>query len=408
MKHLFLAAAVLAILLSCNKSKAEPDQGNPYKSLELNTKSAQFARQGHSFAFHFLEQVNAAEKGNFIISPLSMQFLLGMVLDGARGETANEICRVLGYGAGEVDAVNEYCLSMLEQLPALDKKTTLSIANAIFVNEGCPLEKSYKSTVGKYYKAEVANLDFYSPGALKTINGWASKQTNGMIPKVLEKVEPNMLAYLLNALYFKSQWKEKFPKDATTEETFTAESGQKGSVRMMKQEKEFAYNENDIFQMVCMPYGNGAFSMYAFLPREKNSLADVIGALRKASWDVIRYDTVPCMVSLWLPKFESKFHIKLNDILSQMGMPAAFDSMKADFKAMSALAMCLSFVQQDAAIVVDEEGTEAAAVSVAGMEKAMAVAPGQRVDFHANRPFLYLITESSTGAILFAGKFTGK
>ena len=176
----------------------------------------------------------------------------------------------------------------------------------------------------------------------------------------------------------------------------------------MKQEKEFAYNENDIFQMVCMPYGNGAFSMYAFLPREKNSLADVIGALRKASWDDIRYDTVPCHVNLWLPKFEGKFHIKLNDILSQMGMPGAFDSMKADFKAMSALAMCLSFVQQDAAIVVDEEGTEAAAVSVAGMEKAMAVAPGQRVDFHANRPFLYLITESSTGAILFAGKFTGK
>lgn len=134
MKHLFLAAAILATLISCNKSKTEQEQGNPYKRLELNTKSAQLAQQGHSFAFHFLEQVNAVEKGNFIISPLSMQFLLGMVLDGARGETANEICRVLGYGAGEVDAVNEYCLSMLEQLPALDKKTTLSIANAIFVN----------------------------------------------------------------------------------------------------------------------------------------------------------------------------------------------------------------------------------------------------------------------------------
>lgn len=408
MKHLFLTAAVLAILLSCNKSKAEPDQGNPYKSLELNTKSAQFAQQGHSFAFHFLEQVNSVEKGNFIISPLSMQFLLGMVLDGARGETANEICHVLGYGAGEVDAVNEYCLSMLEQLPALDKKTTLGIANAIFVNEGCPLEKSYKSTVGKYYKAEVANLDFYSPNALKTINDWASKQTNGMIPKVLEEVEPNMLAYLLNALYFKSQWKVQFPKDATSEESFTAESGEKISVTMMRQDDKFAYNENDIFQMVCMPYGNGAFTMYAFLPREKNSLADVIGALRKASWDNIRHDTVPCHVNLWLPKFEGKFHIKLNDILSKMGMPSAFDSQKADFKAMSALAMCLSFVQQDATIVVDEEGTEAAAVSVAGMEKSMAVAPGQQVAFHANRPFLYLITESSTGAILFAGKVGGK
>ena len=115
-----------------------------------------------------------------------------------------------------------------------------------------------------------------------------------------------------------------------------------------------------------------------------------------------------CDVDLWLPKFETKYHIKLNDILSAMGMPSAFDDKSADFKAMSDYALCLSFVQQDAVIKVDEEGTEAAAVSAAGMMKATSVGPGERVVFHADHPFIYLITESSSGAVLFAGRYGAK
>ena len=406
MKHFILALAALATLLSCNKT--ETDTSNPYKKLELTTKSADFVKPGNTFAFHFIERVNAAENEDYIISPLSMQFLLGMLLNGAQGETAGEICQVLGYGAGEVDAVNEFCLSMLEQLPALDKKTTLSIANAIFVNEGRPLENSYKSAVGKYYKAEVSNLDFTNnTRSLKTINGWCSGQTGGMIPKILDRVDPDMLAYLLNAMYFKSQWKEKFRTNLTEDETFTNESGQKSTVKMMKQERKYPYDENDIFKMVRLPYGNGAYAMYAFLPNEGNKVADVIDHLKKADWDTLRGGMVSCEVDLWLPKFETKYHIKLNNILSAMGMPLAFDMLNADFKGMSPRAMCLSFVQQDAAIKVDEEGTEAAVVSSAGMMEE-AVAPGSRVTFHANRPFLYLIAESSTGAILFAGRYSGK
>ena len=221
---LAVTAALLTVSLSCER--IESDDNNPYKALDLTTKSAEFAREGNTFAFDFIDRINAAEEGDFIISPLSMQFLLGMILDGAQNGTADEICSVLGYGAGEVDAVNEYCLSMLEQLPSLDKKTKLSIANAIFVNKQYSLKDSYINTVGKYYQAEVANLDFSNgAGSLKTINGWCNKQTNGMIPKVLDEVSTDMLAYLLNAMYFKSQWKEKFPKGNTSDETFTDGTG---------------------------------------------------------------------------------------------------------------------------------------------------------------------------------------
>ena len=403
---LAVTAALLTVSLSCER--IDSDDNNPYKALDLTTKSAEFARQGNSFAFEFIDRINAAEEEDFIISPLSMQFLLGMILDGARNGTADEICSVLGYGAGEVDAVNEYCLSMLEQLPSLDKKTTLSIANAIFVNKQYSLKDSYISTVGKYYQAEVANLDFSDgAGSLKTINGWCNKQTNGMIPKVLDKVSTDMLAYLFNAMYFKSQWKEKFPKGNTSNETFTAGSGVTKKVPMMKNREDFPYQDNDDFRVVRLPYGNGAFNMLVILPQSGKTLADVTSALRTADWNGFLQQMVTCDVDLWLPKFETKYSKKLNDILSEMGMPSAFSATAADFKAMSDNALRLSFVKQDAVIKVDEEGTEAAVVSSAGM-MANSVGPGEHIVFHADHPFLYLITESSTGAILFAGKYSGK
>ena len=359
MQKLIIFAASAALILSataCGKIGGDDEKDNPYKPLELTTKSAEFVQKGNDFSFNFIDRINSETDKDYIISPLSMQFLLGMILDGAQGGTADEICSVLGYGAGEVSAVNEYCLSMLRQLPSMDKKTTLSIANAIFVDDGWPLLDSYKSTVGQYFNAEVSNLDFSDGAAsLKAINDWCNKQTSGMIPKVLDEVSADMLAYLLNAMYFKSQWKEKFQKSATSDETFTDESLTKVKVKMMKQNKSYNYTENDIYKAVRMPYGNGVFSMYAFLPMEKYKLADVVACLKKSDWDRVRKEMFTCDVDLWLPKFETKFHIKLNDILSDMGMPLSFDKDKADFKAMSDYALCLSFVRQDAVIKVDEE-----------------------------------------------------
>lgn len=409
MKQFGLWAAAAALMISgVSCEKIDDPANNPYKALELSTRSTEFARQGNTFAFDFLDRINTVEEGDYIISPLSMQFLLGMLLDGALGETADEICDVLGYGAGEVDAVNEYCLSMLEQLPSLDKKTKLSIANAIFVNDKYPLLDTYKSTVGQFYQAEVSNLDFSKGAAsLKAMNGWCSKKTNGLIPKVVDTVSGDMLAFLFNAMYFKGEWKEKFPKMNSADETFTTEDGAKKKVRMMKNEKNYAYQDNDDFRVVRLPYGNGAFSMLVILPQAGKTTDDVAVALKSCDWDAFMQSMVSCHVDLWLPKFETKYSKKLNEILAEMGMPSAFDAKKADFKAMSDYALCLDFVKQDAFIKVDEEGTEAAVVSSAGMMLGMAM-PGQHVVFHAEQPFLYLITESSSGAILFAGKYSGE
>lgn len=392
------------------KPTAVQEEDNPYKAVSLTTRQADFVDTGNSFSFNLLAKVEAASDKDYVISPLSLQFLLGMILDGAKDATADEICKVLGYGKGEVAAVNEYCLSMLRQLPELDKQTKLHIANAIYVDDGWPLKDSYKADVANYYKAAVSNLDFSkTEESAAVINKWCSDNTEGLIKEVIEETSPDMLAYLLNALYFKSQWLSKFDKKLSCDEVFHNPDGSKaGKVKMMKDEREMDYLSSESFQAVRLPYGNGAYSMTVLLPKDGMGVSDVTKELAANDWNILKNSFYGCMVELWLPRFQTTFHIKLNDILSEMGMPSSFDT-RADFTPMSEYALYLSFVNQDAVVKVDEEGTEAAAISSAGMMKNTSVGPPEKtVVFHADKPFLYLITEKSTGAILFAGRYSGK
>lgn len=415
MRLISILAATAAIVLgciSCDKGNTDDKTtDNGRQDIDLTTKSAAFVKGGNEFAFDFLARTDAATADDFIISPLSMQFLLGMLLDGAQGKTAAEICKVLGYGSGDVDAVNEFCLLMLKNLPLMDKMTKIAIANAIFVDDGWPLKEKYVETVGKYFEAGVSNLDFAkTKESAAMINSWCSDHTGGLVPKILDETSPEILAYLLNATYFKSEWKEKFSKELTAKEAFYSSGGKKmDPVQMMKKTGTLPFIENSAFRAVRIPYGNGTYTMTVLLPASGKTPADVCKALKGTDWNQFFDSMGSAMVDLWLPKFETSFKIKLNDMLSEMGMPSAFDELKAEFKAMSDYALCLSFVQQDAAIKVDEEGSEAAAVSSAGMIKETSVRPmEQTVVFHADHPFIYVITESGTGAILFAGRYSGK
>jgi serpin B len=403
-KIALLCFCALFALAACDK----PAPANPYQPIDISTKAAGYVKQGNAFAMEFLGKVEASTKEDYVLSPLSMQFLLGMILDGAKGQTATEICNVLGYGAGETAEVNQFCLNMMTQLPALDNQTTLKIANAIVVDQGWPLLETYKNDVAHYYDAEVTNMDFSDvEGSTRKINKWCSDHTNGLIPKVLDAVDPAMLAYLMNAIYFKSQWQQKFDKSLTSEEPFTDQAGTKAKVPMMKAQQEMYYTDGNSFQAALLPYGNGAFSMTVILPT--GSVAEAVAELRQIEdWGGFTNSFSKREVDLWLPRFETKFHILLNDILSEMGMPSAFSGGAADFSGMSPAALRLSFVQQDAIIKVDEEGSEAAAVSMAGIEKNAMPGPGKPTVFHADHPFIYIISEKSSGAILFAGRYSGK
>lgn len=410
MKTSFVSLAVFFAMVmafsACEKVPVcDEPQENLYQPMELTTKSAEFVEKGNSFAFDFLDRIDVAASGDYIVSPLSMQFLLGMILDGTNGDTAAEIASVLGYGAGEVGAVNEFCLSMLKQLPELDKKTTLSITNALVVNQDYRLNDSYIEETGKFYEAEVTNMDFgASEESAAKINQWASDHTQGMVTRIIEKTSKDMLAYLLNALYFKGTWVTKFDATLTDKAGFTMEDGKASEVMMMNQVARLAYLETQAFQAVQMPYGNGAFSMTVLLPKSGKKVSDVMAALKATPWKTLMGSMGSAEVDLRMPKYETKFGIKLNDILIAMGMPLSFDEMRADFSKMSPDAMCLSYVRQDAAIKVDEDGTEAAAVSSAGVF-VTSVGPTSTILFRADHPFIYVISEMGTGAVLFAGRF---
>ena len=409
MKRLAMLGALVSTLIgsvSCGQGEADDIiTDNPYKKLELSTKSAELARRSNEFAFNYIKRIDATTDGNYVVSPMSMQFLLGLLLNGAQGETADEITSVLGYGEGEKEAVNEFCLSVLQQLPGLDKQTRLSIANAIVVNQKYHLLGSYEQSVAHYYNAEVSRLDFTSgPSAARTINKWCSDRTQGLIPKIVESVSPEDVAYLINAMYFKSRWWEKFPASKTGREGFTRADGSKTSVKMMKRTGDMLYNENNDYRAVRLHFGNGAYSMYFILPVPGKSLGDVCAALTPDGWAEFSRNMHLHPTEVWIPRFETKFHIRANDILQSLGMSSAFAG-SADFSAMLDAGVSVSYVQQDAAISVDEEGAEVAVVSYAGMYTAPA--PQETVVFHADQPFLYLIVEGSTGAIIFAGRYAG-
>ena len=291
---------------------------------------------------------------------------------------------------------------MLKQLPGLDRKTRLAILDAFAVKGDFMYQASYREVIKKYYEAEIFNIS--SDGGADQINKWCSARTNGMIPRIVDMISRKATVCLLNAMYFKSEWSVKFPVQNTKVEPFLTASGVAKWMSMMKNEHDFLYQDNDLFRAVRLPYGNGAFSMTVILPSDGKTLADVTAALDAESWEAFGQSMAECQVDLWLPRFETRYHVGLNSMLSSMGMLSTFTE-DADFSGISK-GLCLDEVNQDAVIKVDEAGTEAAVVSHA-IGEVMAV-PGEHIVFHADRPFLYLITEKSSGAVLFAGRYTGE
>jgi serpin B len=331
---------------------------------------------------------------------------------------------VLGYGQGEKEAVDQYCLSMLEQLPNMDKKTKLTIANALFADKDMPVLDAYKENAVKFYKAEIANLDF-SNGAssLKTINDWCSKNTNGMIPKILDEVNPDVVTYLLNAIYFKADWASKFDQKNTKNEDFTTENGST-KLPMMHQNVLISYLKTNIYSAVIIPYGSGLWNMTVLLPEKGKTTDDVIKEVAESSvlnnrdWCLTGMNTFQGYeVDLKLPRFETNSdtdELKIDDgligLMKKMGIKLAFDPDFAEIPNMCEKGgVYISMMRQKAAIKVNEEGSEAAAVTIAGANYAESIPQEYpKAAFHANRPFVYVIREASSGVILFVGKFTGK
>ena len=386
--------------VSCKDFNFSASDFDAPKEIELAEGEQELINSNNDFAFNLFRKARGDKSK--ILSPLSITFALGMLNNGADGETLKEINQTLGFGEAGADAINAFSQKMLKESNTLDEKTKALIANTIFVNEGCGyrLQEGFIDKANTFYDAQPQNRDFNDGETMNVINQWASDHTEGMIPTVLDTLtyRPDNVSYLLNALYFKGIWSSPFRKENTQDEPF----GGGDDVPMMHQEKSVKYAENDFYQAVRLPYGNGAYRMDIFLPREDKTVGEVLESLNGSNWQP-KYEYRS--VDLKLPRFETDTNQGLIEIMSDLGMPSAFSVFNAEFPYFCNVPIFISQMFQVAKIKLDEEGTEAAAVTVIG--EATSGMPPVPKPFHANRPFLYIISEQSTGAIFFIGQYTG-
>ena len=403
MKKLLLTMmAVLTVVGS--QAQDEP------KGISLTQDEREMVSGSNGFALNLFRKARTDK--DMILSPLSITYALGMLNNGAAGETQEQINKVLGFGDFGAKGINNFCQKMLKEAVSLDKLTKVMISNTIFVNQagGYVLKPDFVSTAKDYYQAEPECRDFYDGKTLDVINQWGSDHTEGMIPQILseDEFDPTFVSYLLNAIYFKGTWMLKFDEKETKDETFDHAGAEKSllTLPMMHQEKQLYYMEDDNWQVLKLPYGNGAYMMTLLLPQPGKVLEKEIQNLMVENWEKYQRNREEAIVDVKLPRFESNTSIDLVEVMSALGMPKAFTP-AAEFPDFCNVATYIGLMKQVAKIKVNEEGTEAAAITIIG-EKATSVPPEPKhVQFHANRPFLYIISEESTGAIFFMGQFMG-
>lgn len=405
---IFVTIAAILSSASCEKGNSDLDKELPDPiKIELRGSEAEMVKSDQQFAIEFFANVfneEAAELDkNFMISPLSLSMALAMTWNGADGETKAVMQKVLKLDGYTDQEVNEYYEKLREALLKTDPSTKLAIANSIWTNKNIKIKDDFISLNNEYFNSTVESVDFSDANSVKLMNKWAADNTNNLITHVLDKTNPNALMYLMNALYFKGIWTSEFNSRNTSSKPFYSEDGQTKNVDMMHQKSSFNYNENQTMQIVELPYGNQAFSMIVLLPKEGNKLADVTQELQNSnSWGNLVSGLRSTQVDLYLPKFKTEYSRVLNDVLEKMGMGIAFEPGAADFSRMTDADAFISFVEQFTYINTDEVGTEAAAVTVVGIEPT-SYQPDRTATFNANRPFIYIIRENSTGSILFMG-----
>lgn len=361
----------------------------------------------NDFACNLFRTINEQKGGgkSTIVSPISVSYLLGMLNEGADGETRQQINNVLGLG-GSVQEINKYFKKMMDDAPKVDTTVTVKNANCIYFKLGKSINPKYKADMQKYYDANVEAINFNSGNIVNKINNWCKSHTDGKIPELLKKGElhPNRRMYLLNAVYFNASWTSKFDPRSTRDLDFVTLDGKTVKRPMMHREGRAAYGKNDLCKMLCLPYGNKAYSMVVLLPNEGKTTDDIIRNLSAQKLKEWQSQMRTQDVDILMPRFTTESETHLEDILSSMGMPRAFGG-DAEFPNMLKGyhdELYVSMMKQKAKIEVNEEGTKAAAVTVAEMsEKSM---PRYKY-FYATRPFVYYIMEKNTGTIYFMGTY---
>jgi len=398
-KFLYLSAALLILFFSCKKETIQAKR-DP-KVIQLPLKSQELIQKSNEFGIELFKATAQTAVGNLMLSPLSASTSLTMLLNGCSGETYNQIHQMLGYNDLTCGEVNATYQSLVKQLLEADKDVKLAIANSVWYRQEFSVKTPYLDTMETAFNAHVEKLDFSISSALSTINGWANENTNGKIPKVIVEIPADAVMFLMNALYFKGTWTQQFDKGLTGPGAFHLEDGSTINVSTMHGTIPSKVYSCTDFTAIELTYGRTNFSMVVIVPA--TNLSAFLENFNNQDWQNMTgsFDSNPdySEIDVSLPRFKFTFEKILNDQLFALGMINAINPDLADLSGISDDDIYVTFVKQNTFIDVNEEGTEAAAVTTIGIGVTSMPLP-----FDVNKPFVFAIRERTTNTLLFLGK----
>lgn len=411
--------AFVGLVSACQKDNDNGGNGDlePAKRIELTKAGQELVSVGNNFSFGlFTTLYGESDAAAMLISPLGVISDFSMVANGAVGETRRQILNTLGYGTDDLAEVNSMYASLLSGILEADKSAVLENANSVWIANDFKINDFFVSLLGKQYSADAYNVNFHDrPETVEKINAWGSEKTHGMVPRIIEDLSPRTVLAFVNALYFKGKWSNKFDKSKTKTAKFLMPDGLAADKKFMNGDfsLRYAYDAGSKAALCSIPYGNGAFSMDVILPDTGVDFENFVEGLDYARFQTLQLQATACDVGLSLPKFECSYSTgesALVKTLRSLGMRLPFET-EADFSGISdmGIAIAITEVMQKCAIKLDEDGTSAAAETIVNMGYTSTL-PSKpvKVSFTADRPFVYVMKESSTGAILFIGTYAGE
>lgn len=417
-----LVAVTLLCLLGCSSvsqsSVANNNQPSDKKGETMEEQKdkpandkvdPRLASANTDFGFKLFAEIARQGAGkNVFISPSSIVLCLAMAYNGAEGETKQAMARALEAQGMTLEELNRAYAGLKAALENPDPKVQLLIANSLWARKGIKLNPEFIKRAKQFYEAQVTELDFDDPASVATINRWVSDNTKAKIDKIIDSIERDTILFLINAIYFKGKWANEFAKERTKEDAFHPESGPERRAQMMSQSGSYRYYEAKNFQAVSLPYGGGRVSMYIFLPAKGATLAEFQKGLTAANWQSWMQEFAESEGDVTLPRFRVEYEVTLNDALKALGMEVAFDASRANFTGMlqGGQNAYISKVKHKTFVEVNEEGTEAAAVTSTEMRATSAMRPRQRFRMVVDHPFFCAIRDNTTGTVLFMGSIT--
>lgn len=405
--RVFLALVIALVVSTPSMLIGQPQPTNQEAAQMVNERLTAACSRFALKLYSQLQKQNTST--NRFVSPTSIMLALAMTYNGAEGKTREAMARALEIEGMTLGEVNSGFAELQRAAAAADPKVQLKIANSLWARQGFTLKPEFVERSKKTFGAEVTNLDFDSPEAALKINSWVKNKTDNLIDSIIDRISSEQMLFIVNAIYFKGQWKTEFEKAKTKDDDFQLATGQQKKVPMMSQSGQYRYLKGDDFQVVTLPYGEGRVNMYVFLPDKGTSLEQFQTKVTVENWEAwmkdLRFRFEPGTVML--PRFKIEYQTQLNDVLKALGMAEAFDQNVADLSRIASInqtgRLYISEVKHKAYAEVNEEGTKAAAVTSIGIAVTSVQIPREPFTMKVDRPFFFAIRDDATGAILFMG-----